>query len=48
MQEEQAIREEICEIGRRMYGRRMVAANDGNISVRLSDGTIVCLSLIHI
>ena len=42
MQEEQAIREEICEIGRRMYGRRMVAANDGNISVRLSDGTIVC------
>ena len=28
-------RQLICEIGRRMYERRMVAANDGNISVRL-------------
>ncbi len=42
MQDERRIREEICEIGRRMYGRRMVAANDGNISVRLSDDTILC------
>lgn len=42
MQDERKIREEICEIGRRMYGRRMVAANDGNISVRLSDDTILC------
>ncbi|MCR4924072.1 MAG: class II aldolase/adducin family protein [Lachnospiraceae bacterium] len=36
------ILEKICEIGRRMYNREMVAANDGNISVRLSDGAIVC------
>lgn len=42
MQDERKIREEICEIGRRMYGRRMVAANDGNISVKLSDDTILC------
>lgn len=42
MQNEMTIREEICEIGRRMYGRRMVAANDGNISVRLSDDTVLC------
>lgn len=42
MQDERKIREEICEIGRRMYGRHMVAANDGNISVRLSDDTILC------
>lgn len=42
MQEEKALREEICEIGRRMYGRRMVAANDGNISVRLSENEILC------
>lgn len=39
---EQEIREEICEIGRRMYGRRMVAANDGNISVRISENAILC------
>lgn len=42
MQNEQKMREEICEIGRRMYGRRMVAANDGNISVRLSENVILC------
>lgn len=42
MQGEQEIREEICGIGRRMYGRRMVAANDGNISVRLSDDAVLC------
>lgn len=35
-------KEEICRIGRRMYERRMVASNDGNISIRLSDGTILC------
>lgn len=42
MQDEKVVREEICEIGRRMYGRRMVAANDGNISVRLSENEILC------
>lgn len=42
MEDERALREEICEIGRRMYGRRMVAANDGNISVRLSEDEILC------
>lgn len=42
IQNEMSVREEICEIGRRMYGRRMVAANDGNISVRLLDDTILC------
>ena len=41
-QSEQKIREEICEIGRRMYTRRMVAANDGNLSVRLSENEILC------
>ncbi|MCM1416388.1 MAG: class II aldolase/adducin family protein [bacterium] len=42
MREEKALREEICEIGKRMYARRMVAANDGNISARLSDSEILC------
>ena len=31
----------ICEIGRRMYQRAYVAANDGNISCRLSENTIL-------
>lgn len=42
MQDEGAIREEICEIGRRMYARHMVAANDGNLSVKLSENEILC------
>lgn len=42
MEDERTLREEICEIGRRMYARRMVAANDGNLSVRLSENEILC------
>lgn len=34
------IQNNICEIGRRMYERRFVAANDGNISVKCSDGNV--------
>jgi L-fuculose-phosphate aldolase len=40
-QEEKSARSLICEIGRRLYLRNYVAANDGNISIRLSDGTII-------
>ncbi len=36
------IKEQICEVGRRMYARNMVAANDGNISVRINDEEILC------
>ncbi|MFP4355341.1 MAG: class II aldolase/adducin family protein [Phycisphaerae bacterium] len=32
----------ICDIGRRMTAAQMVAANDGNISCRLDDGTFLC------
>jgi len=38
---ERAMREEICEIGRRIWQREYVAANDGNISVRLNDREIL-------
>lgn len=36
------LRKEICDIGRKLWTRGMVAANDGNISARLPDGTILC------
>lgn len=39
---EETIKEQICEVGRRMYQRNMVAANDGNISVRISEHEILC------
>lgn len=32
---EEQLRADICEVGRRLYGRGYVASNDGNISVRL-------------
>ena len=42
MSEEQKIKELMCDIGRRVYGRQMVAANDGNFSVKLADNTFLC------
>ena len=39
--------EHICEIGRRMYARELVAATDGNISVRTDDGIIITPSLMN-
>jgi L-fuculose-phosphate aldolase len=36
------IKEQICEIGRRVYNKGFAAANDGNISVRLNDKQIMC------
>lgn len=40
--EHMQIRSDLCEIGRRMYGLRWVAANDGNMSVRVSENEILC------
>ena len=42
MTSEYQIKKEICEIGKRIYDRGMVAANDGNISVKLSDNLFLC------
>ena len=36
------VRREICEVGRRIYQRGYVAANDGNISVRVSEDRVLC------
>jgi L-fuculose-phosphate aldolase len=35
-------KQEICEIGRRVYNRGFAAANDGNISVRISENEVLC------
>lgn len=39
---EYEIKKEICEIGRRIYNKGMVAANDGNISVKLNENEFLC------
>lgn len=36
------LKEQICEIGRRMYEREFVAAHAGNISCRLTDEEVLC------
>jgi len=35
-------KQEICEIGRRIYAKGFAAANDGNISVRISENEVLC------
>lgn len=40
--EEETKRQEVCEFGMKVWQRGYVAANDGNISVRLSDNTVLC------
>src|SRR5205823_2978915 len=42
MMNEFKLKEQICEIGRRVYNRGFAAANDGNITIRLNDKEILC------
>jgi L-fuculose-phosphate aldolase len=39
---EEEIRGLICDIGRRMYEKDFIAANDGNISVRIDEDRFLC------
>lgn len=39
---EYEIKKQICDIGKRIYNRNMIAANDGNISVKLSENEYLC------
>lgn len=39
---ESALRHAICEVGRRLYHRNLVAATDGNISIRLGEDRFLC------
>lgn len=40
-QSEAALREQIVDVGRRLYQRGLIVAGDGNISARLADDTIL-------
>jgi len=39
---EAEVRKSICDIGKRVWEKDMGAANDGNISVKMEDGIIIC------
>ena len=40
--DEYEVKQQICDIGRRIYERKMVAANDGNISVKVGENEFLC------
>ncbi len=42
MVNEYEIKKQICDIGKRIYNRGMVANNDGNISVKINDNEFLC------
>jgi len=42
MENEFEIKKQMCEIGKRIYKRGMVAANDGNISVKIGENEFLC------
>lgn len=42
MQNAFKIKQEICEIGRRIYAKGFAAANDGNISYRIGENEVLC------
>ncbi len=43
MYDDKALREQICDIGRNLWNRGMVASNDGNISALIGDsGRVLC------
>ena len=41
------IKQDICDIGRRIYNKGFAAANDGNISYRVSENEILCTPTMH-
>lgn len=41
------IKQDICDIGRRIYDRQFAAANDGNITVRVGENEVLCTPTLH-
>lgn len=41
------IKQDICEIGRRIYNKGFAAANDGNITVRVGENEVLCTPTMH-
>lgn len=38
---EHQLRKDVCEVGRRLYRKGFIAANDGNVSVRMGNGNVL-------
>ena len=40
-------KQEICEIGKRVYAKGFAAANEGNLSIRVDENTVLCTPTRH-
>ncbi len=47
MQNIHKIKQDMCDIGRRIYNRQFAAANDGNITVRVGENEVLCTPTLH-
>ena len=47
MQNLHKIKQDMCDIGRRIYNRQFAAANDGNITVRVGENEVLCTPTLH-
>ena len=47
MQNTFRLKQDICEIGRRLYNKGFAAANDGNITIRLNNNEVLCTPTMH-
>src|SRR5262245_61416800 len=47
MANQHKIKQDICEIGRRLYNKSFAAANDGNITVRVGENEVLCTPTMH-
>ena len=47
MQNVHKIKQDICEMGRRLYNKGFAAANDGNITVRIGENEFLCTPTMH-
>jgi len=47
MQNIHQIKQDMCEMGRRIYNRQFAAANDGNITVRVGENEVLCTPTQH-
>ena len=41
------IKQDMCDIGRRIYNKGFAAANDGNITVRIGENEVLCTPTMH-
>ncbi len=47
MQNLHKIKQDMCDIGKRIYDRQFAAANDGNITVRVGENEVLCTPTLH-